>query len=188
MRKEAVAPIGLFFLSPLIAEFLLGNAAIDAINVVPFIAPLYGGGALLVREVARRTGRGWPTMILLAFAYAVIEEGLVTQSLFNPSYFGYDLLAAAHIAVMGGDLAASTAIQIEQGKKREGMDPGRERAPLTRIREDHEATTTPYFAAAHLIVDAIVDPRRTRETIDRLLRIACLQDPPETFNVGGFQA
>jgi hypothetical protein len=55
MRKEAVAPIGLFFLSPLIAEFLLGNAAIDAINVVPFIAPLYGGGALLVREVARRT-------------------------------------------------------------------------------------------------------------------------------------
>ncbi|MGH3813749.1 MAG: hypothetical protein ACRDUV_15065 [Pseudonocardiaceae bacterium] len=29
---------------------------------VLFLAPLYGGGAVVVREVTRRSGRGWPTM------------------------------------------------------------------------------------------------------------------------------
>ncbi|MBX3134549.1 MAG: hypothetical protein KF689_14295 [Gemmatimonadaceae bacterium] len=97
-----IAPaFGLFFLSPLVAEFLLGNIAIDAIWTGLFFAPLYGGGAVLIREVTRRTGRGWPTMLMLALAYAVIEEGLVTQSLFNPSYFGFDLLGPTHIPLLG---------------------------------------------------------------------------------------
>ena len=100
--RRWVAPvIGLFFLSPLVAEFLLGNIAIDAIWVLLIIAPLYGGGAVLIREVARWNGRGWPTMMLLALAYAVIEEGWVTQSLFNPSYFGFDLLGPAYMPFLG---------------------------------------------------------------------------------------
>ena len=32
------------------------------------LAPMSGGGALLIREVARRAGRGWPTVLLLAAA------------------------------------------------------------------------------------------------------------------------
>jgi hypothetical protein len=97
-----IAPaLGLFFLSPLVAEFLLGNIAIDALWVVLFVAPLYGGGAILIREVARRARRGWPTVMLLALAYAVIEEGLITQSLFNPSYFGFDLIGPTHIPLFG---------------------------------------------------------------------------------------
>lgn len=76
---RCIAPvIGLFFLSPLIGEFLLGNISIDALLSGLFAAPLYGGGALLIREVTRHTKRGWTTMILLGLAYAVVEEGLVT--------------------------------------------------------------------------------------------------------------
>lgn len=100
LRRIAPA-IGLFFLSPLIGEFLLGNLSIDALLSGLFAVPLYGGGALLIREVARRTKRGWTTMILLGLAYAVVEEGLVTQSLFNPSFVGLNLLDIAYIPAIG---------------------------------------------------------------------------------------
>lgn len=49
-------------------------------------APLYGGPALLIREVARRSGRGWTTMLLLAAAFGLLEAGIVDQSLFSESY------------------------------------------------------------------------------------------------------
>jgi hypothetical protein len=100
LRRIAPA-LGLFFLSPLVAEFLLGNVSIDALAAGLFLAPLYGGGAVLIREVARRAGRGWPTMILLALAYGLIEEGLVTQTLFSRSYFGLDLLRESYIPALG---------------------------------------------------------------------------------------
>ena len=78
MPRRVALAIGLFFLSPLVGEYLLGNIAIDAIPPLLFLGPMYGGGAVLVREAARHSGRGWPTMILLALAYAVVEEGLAT--------------------------------------------------------------------------------------------------------------
>src|SRR3954464_15233473 len=86
-RRVAPAFV-LFFLSPFVAEFLLGNISISAIVAMVFLAPMYGGGALAVREIARRCGRGWATIILLALAYGLIEEGLVIQTLFNPNYLG----------------------------------------------------------------------------------------------------
>lgn len=97
-----VAPaIGLIFLAPLIGEFLLGNVSITGIWGLFLLAPLYGCGALLIREVARRAGRGWPTMIVLGIAYALFEEGLVTQFLFNPSYHGLDLQSDAYVPALG---------------------------------------------------------------------------------------
>jgi len=74
MRRVAPA-IALFFLSPLVAEFLLGDFPITMLYLVLFLAPMYGGGALVIRELVRRTGRGWPSIILLALAYGVLEEG-----------------------------------------------------------------------------------------------------------------
>ncbi|MCK9317036.1 hypothetical protein [Methanoculleus sp.] len=71
---------------------MLGNLAITMLPVLIVMAPMYGGGALLIREVVRRTGRSWPGMIVLALAYAVLEEGIITQSLFNPGYLGENLL------------------------------------------------------------------------------------------------
>ena len=64
---------------------------------------MYGGGALLIREFVRHKGRGWPTILCLGAAYAVLEEGLVTQSLFNPDYLKLHahFLVPAHIAWLG---------------------------------------------------------------------------------------
>jgi hypothetical protein len=97
-----VAPaFALFFVAPFVAEFLLGDFSIDAWWLLLIMAPLYGGGALVVREVVRRMGRGWPTMLLLAFAYGLVEEGIVIQTLFNPNYLGLHLLDQAYVPALG---------------------------------------------------------------------------------------
>ena len=57
LRRIAPA-VGLFFLAPLAAEFLLGNLPITLLAGLALLAPMYGGGALLIREVTRRVGRG----------------------------------------------------------------------------------------------------------------------------------
>ena len=95
--------IGLFFLAPLVAEFLLGDLPINMLGVLVILAPMYGGGALLIREVVRRTGRGWPSIFVLAFSYAVLEEAFTTQTLFNPNYLGLNLhlLEPAYISALG---------------------------------------------------------------------------------------
>jgi hypothetical protein len=97
-----IAPaVGLFFLAPLVGEYLLGNVSIKEIAGLLFLAPMYGGGALLIREVVRRTGRGWPTIILLALAYGVLEPGLLDHSLFNPSFQGHDFRGVTYIPALG---------------------------------------------------------------------------------------
>lgn len=91
-----LAPVvGLFVLAPFVGEYLLGNLTISALALGLLLAPLYGCGAILVRELARRYGGGWPTMALLACAYALIEEGPVDQLLWNDSYAGADMLTLA---------------------------------------------------------------------------------------------
>lgn len=102
MRRAAPA-IALFFLAPLVAEFLLGDLPITLLPVLIVLAPMYGGGALLIREIVRRTGRGWPAMIVLAAAYAVVEEAFTTQTLFNPDYLHLHLglLQPAYIPTLG---------------------------------------------------------------------------------------
>jgi len=100
MRRVAPAVV-LFFLSPLVAEFLLGDFTLAAIGYLVLLAPMYGGGALLIRELTRRAGRGWPTIVLLALAYGVLEEGIATQSLFNPDYAGHHLLRSGFVPALG---------------------------------------------------------------------------------------
>jgi hypothetical protein len=97
-----VAPaVGLFFLAPFVGEYLLGNVSIREIAGLLFLAPMYGGGALLIREVARYSGRGWPTIFLLALAYGVLEPGLLDHSLFNPSFQNHDLRGATYVPALG---------------------------------------------------------------------------------------
>jgi hypothetical protein len=99
--KRSLPALGLFFLSPLVAEFLLGNIPISSLFALLFLAPLYGGGAVVIREVVRRRGWGYPSVVVLALAYAVLEEGLTTQSLFNPNYADLRLLDPGHIGFLG---------------------------------------------------------------------------------------
>jgi hypothetical protein len=100
MRRLAPA-FALFFLAPLVAEFFLGDFPITYLGVLFALAPLYGGGALLIREVTRRAGRGWPSILLLALAFGVLEEGLLTQSLFNPDYVNAHLLDEGFVPALG---------------------------------------------------------------------------------------
>jgi hypothetical protein len=102
-RRIAPAVL-LTVLSPIVAEFLLGDFSIRSLPVLFALLPLYGCGALLIREAARRTGRGWPTMVLLGTAFALLEEGFLTQSLFNPNYVGQRLLDYGYIPVLGTSL------------------------------------------------------------------------------------
>jgi len=103
LRRIAPALL-LVVLAPVIAEFLLGDFSVRSLPLVLVFLPQYGCGALLVREVTRRTGRGWPSMVLLALAYALIEEGFTTQSLFNPNYVGQRLLDYGYIPALGTSL------------------------------------------------------------------------------------
>lgn len=100
-RTRLAPALGLFFLAPLIGEFLLGNLPITWLWVLLVLAPLYGGGTLLIRETTRRLNLGWPSMVVLGLAYAVIEEAFVTQTLFNPNYLGLRLLDYGYISSLG---------------------------------------------------------------------------------------
>ncbi len=94
--------IGLFLLAPFVGEFLLGNITIEGLIFGVLLAPMYGGGAVLVRELAHRYGGGWPTIALLACAYALIEEGPLDQLLWNDSYPGVDSFhTASYVPALG---------------------------------------------------------------------------------------
>jgi hypothetical protein len=102
-KRKISAVITLLFVSPLVAEYLLGDLPLKLLPVLIVLAPAYGCGAVLIREIARRRGRGWPMMLMLGAAYALINEGVVTQSLFNHDYLKMQmhLLDHAYIPTLG---------------------------------------------------------------------------------------
>lgn len=85
--KSTILPVFvLFILSPLIAEVLLGATALTHIGGLVIVAPFYGCGVLLIRELVRRRTTSWWPVILFGIAYMLIEEGLTLQTLFNPDF------------------------------------------------------------------------------------------------------
>ncbi len=85
----------LFFLSPAIAELLLGSSPpSEFFN--PFslllLCSLYGSGALIVRELKVRWNKGFVSMFVLGAAYGVIEEGLMVKSFFDPKWMDLGIL------------------------------------------------------------------------------------------------
>ncbi len=46
---------------------------------------LYGPGVILIREAIIRWRKGWASVFLLGFAYAIVEEGLDLSTFFNPN-------------------------------------------------------------------------------------------------------
>ena len=78
----------LIVLTPLLAELALGSTPIEYGWLVVLWLPLYGGGALLIRELVRRTGRGWPSILVLGLAYELVEDGIGLQALTSPTLYG----------------------------------------------------------------------------------------------------
>jgi 3-methylcrotonyl-CoA carboxylase beta subunit len=96
---------------------------------------------------------------------------------------------SAKIAVMGGEQAAKvmTQIQVEALKsKGSPPEPEQEKALFEATKAKYEAQTTPYYAAARLWVDAIIDPRDTRKWISMGIE-AANNAPVEKFNPGVIQ-
>lgn len=97
---------------------------------------------------------------------------------------------SAKIAVMGGAQAAKTLLQIQTAglkARGEGPDEEKEAALLKKITEGYEEQTTPYYAAARLWVDGIIDPLKTREIISMGIEAANQAPILKKFNVGIIQ-
>ncbi|HEX4920104.1 MAG TPA: hypothetical protein VFV92_05125 [Candidatus Bathyarchaeia archaeon] len=87
----------LFFLSPLAGEGLSGSTPpLAFLNplVLFLLGSLYGSGALLVRDYARRWKKGWRSLLILGAGYGIIEEGIMVRSFFSPTWKDLGLLAS----------------------------------------------------------------------------------------------
>lgn len=91
-RYLANHPIVLLaLLTPGIPEYLSSSSSLNGLWVSPIVFLLFLGfnlglyvpGALLIREARVRWQKGWPTVIALASAYAIVEEGLALSTMFN---------------------------------------------------------------------------------------------------------
>lgn len=85
LRRAALL---LVVLTPLVAELALGSTPIRMAWLVLLWMPIYGAGVLLIRELAVRRGRGWPSILLLAVAYELLEDGIGLQALTSPHLYG----------------------------------------------------------------------------------------------------
>jgi len=95
----------------------------------------------------------------------------------------------AKIAVMGGEQAAKTLLQIEKSRLKkmgEEITPEAEKELLDQIIAKYDKQTTPEYAASHLWVDAIIKPTDTRLWLSQGIA-AANNAPVETFNVGVIQ-
>lgn len=96
----------------------------------------------------------------------------------------------AKIAVMGGEQAAKTLLQIQvaamkaKGKEVSAED---EAKLLDEIKGRYETQTTPYYAAARLWVDEIIDPVETRKVISEGIAAANNNPDMDDLRVGVFQ-
>ena len=75
----------LFLFAPLTAEYVSGSS--PYLNPFVLLANLllYGPGTLLIRELKVRWRKGWLAVFILAVAFVVAEEGLMLNTLFDPT-------------------------------------------------------------------------------------------------------
>ncbi len=96
----------------------------------------------------------------------------------------------AKIAVMGGKQAAKVLLQIQVRKlQKQGKDLSKEKkeALLSSIEARYEDQTTPYYAAARLWVDELIDPVETRRWLARGIEMADHSPDIPDYNPGVIQ-
>lgn len=97
---------------------------------------------------------------------------------------------SAELAVMGGAQAAKVLLQIEassmkaKGKK---LTPEKEAELFDKIKARYDKQVSPYYAAARLWTDAIIDPLDTRKWISMGIEAANHSPIEKQFNLGVIQ-
>jgi hypothetical protein len=95
VQRRNKAILALYFLSPVVGEMVSGSSppleffTIFSLIVLPL---LYGGGALIVRELSVIWGKGWTSILVMGLAYGIIEEGLMVKSFFDPGWMDIGVL------------------------------------------------------------------------------------------------
>ncbi|WP_299536580.1 acyl-CoA carboxylase subunit beta [Ulvibacterium sp.] len=97
---------------------------------------------------------------------------------------------SAELAVMSGNSAAKVLLQIEKAslqKKGEVITQEMERELFDRIKKRYDNQVSPYYAAARLWTDAIIDPLETRKWISMGIEAANHAPIHKPFNMGVLQ-
>jgi len=98
---------------------------------------------------------------------------------------------SARLAVMGGTQAAKVLLQMETASLKsqgEVITPEREAEILKSIEEKYDKQTSPYYAAARLWTDGVINPLDTRKWISTGIDIANNAPIEKQFNLGVIQA
>lgn len=97
---------------------------------------------------------------------------------------------SAELAVMGGSQAAKVLLQIETAslkKKGEQLSKEDEKALFDKIKARYDKQTSPYYAAARIWTDAIIDPLDTRKWISMGIEAADHAPIEKKFSLGIIQ-
>ena len=97
---------------------------------------------------------------------------------------------SAELAVMSGNSAAKVLLQIEKASLQKGgkpLDPEAEKALFDEIKQRYDRQISPYYAAARLWTDAIIDPLETRKWISMGIEAANHAPIEKSFNMGVLQ-
>ena len=94
------------------------------------------------------------------------------------------------MAVMGGSQAANTLLQIQVSalkKKGEEIDEAKKQEMLKTVTDQYLKTTTPFYAAARLWTDGIIDPAETRKVVSLGIEAANHAPIPDQYILGAIQ-
>ena len=97
---------------------------------------------------------------------------------------------SGNIAVMGGAQAAKVLLQIETAtlkKKGEEITPEKEATLFNDIKNTYDEQISPYYGAARLWTDAVIDPLETRQWIAMGIEAANHSPIEKPFNLGIIQ-
>jgi acetyl-CoA carboxylase carboxyltransferase component len=97
---------------------------------------------------------------------------------------------SAELAVMSGNSAAKVLLQIETAslkKRGEEITPEKEAELFDKIKSRYDKQISPYYAAARIWTDAVINPLETRTWISMGIEAADHAPIEKKFNMGVLQ-
>jgi 3-methylcrotonyl-CoA carboxylase beta subunit len=97
---------------------------------------------------------------------------------------------SAEIAVMSGQSASKVLLQIEESKRKnakQSLSENERKTLLEEIEQKYANSTSPYYAAARLWTDGVIDPVETRKHLSLGIEMANNNSQIEPFSLGLLQ-